>query len=105
MSFLVTGGDSSEKLAKPFRRSLSTEAKIEEFSSFKIPDISHLQCYLRKYPNFQEENIPFCQFQPSQRELEENNLIERKRKEEKGKKLRGRARSIVFEGEPGSLAL
>ena len=115
MSVLVTGGDSSEKLSKEFRRPFSSEAKIEEFSKFSIPDPSHLQVYLRKYPNFRETNVPFFQFHPSPEELEQNALIERKRKEEKEENLRRRkeerqagrkpstrrtGRSIVFQGEP-----
>ena len=112
MSNLVTGGDSSEKLPKEFRRSLSTEAKMEEFSRFSIPDSSHLQIYLRKYPNFRESNIPFHQFEPSEHELEENLLIERRKKEEKEANLRRRkegkgtnpgrriGRSIIFQGLP-----
>ena len=115
MSLLVTGGDSSESLPKEFRRPLSTEAKIEEFSEFTIPDSSHLQVYLRKYPNFRESNIPFYQFEPSPEELEQNEAIERRRKEEKEENLRRRneerqagrkptrkrtGRSIVFQGLP-----
>ena len=106
MSNFITGGDTSEKLTKEFRRPLSTNAKIEEFSQFSIPDISHLQAYLRKYPSFREENMPFFLFQPSNEELEENARIERRKKEEKENNLRRkksseRNRLIVFQGEPG----
>ena len=106
MSIMITGGDSSEKLSKEFRRPLSTEAKIEEFSQFSIPDISHLQVYMRKYPSFREENVPFFQFEPTRKELEENATIERRKKEEKENNSRRknpskRNRLIVFEGEPG----
>ena len=117
MSNIVTGGDSSEKLPKEFRRPLSSEAKIEEFSQFSIPDSSHLQVYLRKYPNFRESNTPFHLFEPSPEELEENELIQRQRKEAKEENLRRRneekktgrkptrktkGRSIVFQGVPDS---
>ena len=105
MSNFVTGGDTSEKLSKEFRRPLSTEAKIDEFSQFSIPDISHLQVYLRKYPSFRQENVPFFLFEPSRQELEDNASIERRKKEEKEKNLRKKSskrdRLIVFQGEPG----
>ena len=117
MSLLVTGGDSSEKLPNEFRRPLSTEAKIEEFSEFTAPNQSHLQVYLRKFPNFRESNIPFFRFEPSPEEFEQNEEIERRKKEEKEENLRRRneerqagrkpsrkrtGRSIVFHGLPDS---
>ena len=98
----MKGGDSSEKLSKEFRRPLSAAAKIEEFSNFTMPDDerSHLQCFLRKFPNFLESNIPFYQYVPSPEELQKNREIERRKKElPKTKGTRGR--SIIFHGEPG----
>ena len=109
---LIIGGDSSEKLTKEFRRPLSSNAKIEEFSGFSMPDKSVLQCYIRKFPNFLESNTPFFEYEPTQEEIDRNKrietqLMEQIEKDKKSKKgtirtdVNVRGRSIYFHGEPG----
>ena len=107
MSCFLSGGDSSEKLSKEFRRPLSKMSKIEDFSNFSMTEekVDWLRCFLRKYPNYLESNEPFYLYEPTEQELRLNTEIERKRKEEKEKgktdktKKKGKqGNSIVFQG-------
>ena len=82
-STYITGGGSSETMAKLDRQRLCLPEMVDQFHEFEIPPFAHLQCYHRKYPAYNKDNQPFYKYIPSAEELELNENINEQREKEK----------------------
>ena len=60
---------------------------ISAFSSFNPPPLEYYQCYYKRFPQYDRDNIPFYLYTPTDLELDNNRRYCEKMEEEKKKRL------------------